>query len=304
MINVFHSLGISCSYTEVRRYEASVTFEKKLEIDIDAFVQFVYDNADFNVDTLDGKFTFHNLGGILIITPRSKAQPREAIKRLEKIQTAEVIAKKCDIPLQIRPMNLKLGYKNIKFQVLNKKLELNTSENGELRNFWMFLKYNNNMHFEGWNGYMQKITSSKNFETSLIDFLPFIYSPPSDTITLYNCLLQSCDRASKMGIKTVIITFDQPLYWKARAILEAASESFAASDVILRLGGFHTILSFLAAFDHIMAGSGLKEAIIKCYAENSTELMLKGKAYARAVRAHHLTKLTLATIIFKEMEER
>ena len=136
------------------------------------------------------------------------------------------------------------------------------------------------MHFEGWNGYMQKIKNSKNFETSLIDFLPFIYSPPSDTITLYNCLLQSCDRASKMGIKTVIVTFDQPLYWKARAILEAASESFTR---------FRTILSFLAAFDHIMAGSGLKEAIIICYAENSTELMLKGKAYARAVCAHHLT---------------
>lgn len=79
MINVFHALGISCSYTEVRRYEASVTFEKK--IDIDTFVQFVYDNADFNVDTVDGKFTFHNSGGILMITIiKSKVQPRQVIK--------------------------------------------------------------------------------------------------------------------------------------------------------------------------------------------------------------------------------
>lgn len=98
MISIFNSLGNSCSYNEVRRYEASVTMQKELKIDIDAFVQFVYDNADFNVDTLDGKFTFHNLGGIMIITPKSMVHPREKIERLAKIPTAEDTARVVDIP--------------------------------------------------------------------------------------------------------------------------------------------------------------------------------------------------------------
>lgn len=70
--------------------------QKELNLDIDAFVQFVYDNADFNVDTLDGKFTFHNLGGIMTITPKSKVPPRERIERLAKMPSSEETAKKVD----------------------------------------------------------------------------------------------------------------------------------------------------------------------------------------------------------------
>lgn len=258
MISIFNSLGNSCSYNEVRRYEASVTMQKELKIDIDAFVQFVYDNADFNVDTLDGKFTFHNLGGIMIITPKSMVHPREKIERLAKIPTAEDTARVVDIPLETRAINIKLGYKSLTYKVLNKKLELKTSENSNLRNFWMFLKYTNNMHFEGWNAYMQNITSEKSYEISVIEFLPFIYSPPSDIKTLFTAMRKSCDEAKKLGMKTCIITFDQPLYFKARAILAAVPDSFGDIIVIIRLGGFHTILSFLGVFDHNMAGSGLK----------------------------------------------
>lgn len=80
-----------------------------------SFVQFVYDNADFNVDTLDGKFTFHNLGGIMIITPKSMVHPREKIERLAKIPTAEDTARVVDIPLETRAINIKLGYKSLTY---------------------------------------------------------------------------------------------------------------------------------------------------------------------------------------------
>lgn len=42
--------------------------------------------------------------------------------------------------------------------------------------------------------------------------------------------------------------------------------------------------------------------MIKCYADNSVDQMLKGKAYARAVRAHQLLQLALGNIVFKEIE--
>nr|CAI5850447.1 unnamed protein product [Callosobruchus analis] len=35
-----------------------------------AFVQFVFDNTDHNVNTMDGHETLHCLGGIAVYTPR------------------------------------------------------------------------------------------------------------------------------------------------------------------------------------------------------------------------------------------
>ncbi|GBM73980.1 hypothetical protein AVEN_121791-1 [Araneus ventricosus] len=50
-----------------------------------------------------------------------------------------------------------------------------------------------------------------------------------------------------------------------------------------------------------MQGSGIKEVLSLIYAPNSLDKMLTGHAYARAVRAHTLLHLTLATIISKEL---
>lgn len=75
----------------------------------------------------------------MITTPKSMVHPREKIERLAKIPTAEDTARVVDIPLETRAINIKLGYKSLTYKVLNKKLELKTSENSNLRNFWMFL---------------------------------------------------------------------------------------------------------------------------------------------------------------------
>lgn len=50
-----------------------------------------------------------------------------------------------------------------------------------------------------------------------------------------------------------------------------------------------------------MQGSGIKEVLSLIYATNSLDKMLNGHAYARAVRAHTLLHLTLATIISEEL---
>ena len=41
------------------------------------------------------------------------------------------------------------------------------------------------------------------------------------------------------------------------------------SDIVIRLGGLHTLMSFLPSIGPIMAESGnLKQALAICYAEN------------------------------------
>ncbi|GBN55566.1 hypothetical protein AVEN_205044-1 [Araneus ventricosus] len=98
-----------------------------------------------------------------------------------------------------------------------------------------------------------------------------------------------------------IVTFDQPLYTKAREIVAATPEGSDLSKIVIRLGGLHLLSSFFGAIGYIMQGSGIKEVLSLIYAPNSLDKMLTGHAYARAVIAHTLLHLTLATTISKEL---
>lgn len=94
IIEICHALGFCSAYKKARLYEASAVFQVPSQIKPGTFVQFVHDNSDFNVDTIDGKGTFHNLGSISIITPGDGLKPREPLKRFEEIPSeSEVIQK-------------------------------------------------------------------------------------------------------------------------------------------------------------------------------------------------------------------
>lgn len=64
IIDVLNSLGFCASYTNISLYEASAVLNIDKKFHKNAYVQYVYDNADHNVCTLDGFNTFHSMGGI------------------------------------------------------------------------------------------------------------------------------------------------------------------------------------------------------------------------------------------------
>ena len=68
--------------------------------------------------------------------------------------------------------------------------------------------------------------------------------------------------------------------------------------LVLRLGGFHTIMVFLAAIGKGFCDSGLEDSLIDCgvYAENTVEQIFRGKHYNRGVRAHKMAMEALARI--------
>ncbi|CAB3228080.1 unnamed protein product [Arctia plantaginis] len=58
---------------------------------LDSYVQFVYDNADHNTCTIDGKNIFHAMGGIMVVTPASSVTSKKSISRLKQIPSSEEI---------------------------------------------------------------------------------------------------------------------------------------------------------------------------------------------------------------------
>ena len=67
--------GFCCSYQEISEFERNAASSYGMDIPdfTDQFVQYVADNVDHNIQTLDGHGTFHGMGMIAAITPGTKA---------------------------------------------------------------------------------------------------------------------------------------------------------------------------------------------------------------------------------------
>ena len=134
---------------------------------------------------------------------------------------------------------------------------------------------------------------------SEITTLAFINMDPSDCSTIYTALCYARAQCDKAGQKTCFVTFDQPLYIKATEIVRSSHE---LACVVVRLGGFHLLMSLMGAIGYIMSGSGLQELWESVYAKNSVVHMISGHTCNRALWAHFLTQQALASILFKSSD--
>ena len=77
LINELSQLSFSISYGEVNRYKQSVIQSESFETMLTeylpgTFTQWVADNVDHNVATLNGEGTFHSMGMIAVLTSKDE----------------------------------------------------------------------------------------------------------------------------------------------------------------------------------------------------------------------------------------
>lgn len=103
-------------------------------------------------------------------------------------------------------------------------------------------------------------------------FLPMIDLDPGDTSCIYSKLHFVTAQAKRYDV-TPVLTFDQPLYWKAMMIIRSQPDDSDLKCMVLRLGGFHMQMRFLCSIGHLACAS------------NTVSHMLTGKAVSRTVRS-------------------
>lgn len=294
LINTLHKYGFSCQYNEVIQFErnAAVALGKDLpENPQGCHIEFVADNVDHNLSTIDGTGTFHGMGIIATVTPcspkPSKPIPRgpvspEQIAKIGNINIEFYKIPPSPTPLRYQPLNLS-------------PIEDPTSQ---LDMLWKTSLLHQTTR-PAWSGMMQTLHHGEYPGQSDVVFLPMIDLNPSDPSCIYSTLKFVSNQAKKQNV-TPILTFDQPLYWKALTIIHAQPLGCDLKHLVLRLGGFHMQMSFLGAIGHLMADSGLQELLEVVYASNATRHMLTGKAVSRAVRGHMLVDAALHTILVEK----
>lgn len=302
MIDILHTFGMCCSYDEARRYQASLlAAETPFPDNEEAFVQFVFDNADWNVSSLDGNKSFHSMGGLKCTTPRSTTSSPYVLNvlRLKKTPSADSMGSYGHMPIKIYNKPSKVGLKIL----LARKTDLGRFKiipavmaNLHLDSLWLSSVALRIQPIPGWGGFNHLVTEKDSvFHVSDVVALPFINLDPNNLSTVYTALLFAQSEASKYNRNYCIVTFDQPLFIKAVDIVAASTE---LSNVVARLGGFHLLMSFMGATGFIMAGSGLEELWRTVYGSDSITHMLDGHSYSRALRLHTLSAQAIITLLF------
>ena len=152
-----------------------------------------------------------------------------------------------------------------------------------------------------WSGFMQLYHNHGDYPgKSTIGFMPMIDMNSSDLSCINSTLHFVCEQSVKYNVAPVV-TFDQPLFWKATTIINGSSGTSPLRKIVLRLGGFHTEMSFLGSIGHLMMGSGLQDLLETVYAPNAVIHMFTGKAVARAVRGHFLIDTALHAILLSRI---
>ena len=289
LVDSLNKHGFCSSYSEVKMFERSAAVAQKTditgEISEGSFLQYSADNIDHNLQSIDGYGTFHGMGIISMITP--------AVKHSLTIQRVKVTSE--DIA--------KVGRISIK-HFHQDKHSLNQLEYENLNNpgvaeplTMAHLLWESSLILKvprpQWTGFMQLINQGEHPGATSVMFLPMIAMDPNDLSCIYSTLNFISSHAAKYNVCPVV-TFDQPLWLKAFTIVESQPQ---LQPMVIRLGGFHTMMSYLGCIGHLMRGSGLQELLQVVYAPNSVIHMMSGRAVSRAVRGHLLVDAALNALL-------
>ncbi|KAJ8317815.1 hypothetical protein KUTeg_004635 [Tegillarca granosa] len=127
-------------------------------------------------------------------------------------------------------------------------------------------------------------------------YLPLIDMAPSNPDTIMTALCQAQMISRSCGQDFTIFTADLQLYRVAVNVTWAYPERFG--DVVLRLGGMHTLMSFVGSVGTLMASSGLEKLLESTF--GGVAKMLSGKKFPQNVRALRLVAELLLRPILSE----
>ena len=172
IIDLLSKFGISASYQSVQLYEASKIINPPNQRIESAFVQFIFDNTDHNVGTLDGHETVHCLGGIAVYTPNFEVVVEGGSQKCSKMPTAADIASCKQIKTNPCSNLDSNALKNIEF-VSVKTLHLgNRSIFPEYYAIYPWGKASEIPNLPSWRAFMELISKDKVYSLSHINYLP------------------------------------------------------------------------------------------------------------------------------------
>ena len=273
LLRILHGLGHTSSTATVYRHDTALAIansddagkEMSIPRNVTAnmFTTIVWDNNDFNEETVSGKGTTHIANGIVVqneVVLQTLREKKIVSKKNRTISAPEANIlpytskekgtlslqnESCDISFDEESYHLEqtIG-RNVDFvYLLSRK---NTSESGK--------------YLPGWTGFNTSIYKEIP-SSSTIGYLPVIDAPVTDMSTINTLLQHSVSICRRLQVPEIVLVFDEAIYAKAQMIRWKQDE--LKKRLVIRLGDFHTVMSFCTAIFKIFKDAGLQASIFR-----------------------------------------
>lgn len=289
LIDVLSRLGLSASYTDLITYEDSTIMnwtQTKVE---STFVQYVWDKTynDPKSPVMKGIAIYTTFD--LISASENKLNDGDHVPKFET--STELIN-------QLPNVTIGTVVNRLDFIVFLSVDSLKINPVPLLQphyTAYLYAKQFNIPSVPLWKEFMEHITRKRIYSVSHVAYLPIQNDLPENYDITNNVLQFAITETTKINQKTSIVTFDQPTYWKARAVIDDEKQ------ILVRLGGFYLLTSYLKAIGFIMRGSGFELLWSKVYSPETTEKMLLGQALEKALRAHILSFTAIGMFMIQKL---
>ena len=297
VIELLHDFGITSSYDEVLRFKSSAAHAaaknmEKLGISrSDAgLVQVVADNFDANISSPNGVQSTHALA-ILLTQPQQPDDQMKyeenKIKRLKKTEMSENVLPDVPVHYYEGPKKPEMPYHAATHSPLplsilaSQRISVDRARETDFQFLEDIISVPNTPEFGGYNtGCSRKQGHATKGRTKAV-YLPLIDMAPAEPTTMLTAMVEAQKLTNSTGQVYTIFTNDQQLYRIVVNITWVYGEMFL--NFIPRLGGMHTLMSFVGAIGTLMAETGLEPIMNAAF--GGVSKMLTGKKYPQNIRA-------------------
>lgn len=264
----------------------------------------VWDNIDFSEETLSGRGTTHHTNGIMI---QPSAQRGETDRVISLKKGMKTLSKSYHTSLEPYFQNHRGTPTNVQLDAADlptaQTCSVSLSTSLALEFLYVLLRHHDsNATIPGWTGFHCKLFPQLEVAKSAIHYMPMIEASPTEMATVQTILVRSLEQVQKLQLDHIVVVFDQAIYAKAQQIRwKDHTNEDMKTKLVVRLGEFHTSMSFLNIIGKRFGDGGLKDILIESeiVASGSINSVLNGHHYNRSMRAHKILYESLQQLRFK-----
>jgi len=298
IVTIVNRLGHCSTYAQILQLETAMENQVEYRDSVlpynvsmtgNIVANFCWDNFDLNEETVSGHGTTHSTHGIVIqeVNPVLAEAVTETYLPRKK-QTSEKYISTALPPCYSK----KRGDPGL----ISTGSDLVTSIDAlchmsETELLWTVCRALHNKAFSvpiwsGWVSRTSKLSDSGNVQQSIIGYMQPILFPITETSTVQHCLRTSMEASGKLKQTYTLVTMDLAAAKIAYDVKWSDPDVY--NNVIINLGAFHTMCSYMGSLGKMMAGSGFEELVIEAgiCASGSIDRVMSGKHYNRAMRVH------------------
>ena len=317
LVGLLNGFGHSVSHSKILEYDTALAERQILiadglppELDKKVPTTLAWDNNDFGEETRTGAGTTHNTNGIAIQRKVDTNTPlHHSVSEVNLIKSHKRTVGTPEKDIHPYFSNRKEGPPRT---FARQDIEPNLREEKDAqiadKAYIVSKMSESETPLPGWTGFNTLLQSSRIPLPSTIAYLPVIDASPTEMSTVNTILRKSIKIADQLDLKTIVLVFDQAIYYKAQQI--RWKDINLQSRLVVRLGQFHTAKTFLAVLGKRFKDAGLSDILVESgtVAVGSIASVMDGNHYNRDMQSHKLMyealqRLCLSEFLSKSPEE-